>query len=81
MRELWDALREVRRFRRAIIRSKVKLWTELINDLDRDLWGMPYPVVFKKLRADGASIMEVLPPETGRHREDSLHDGSFSTGH
>ena len=35
--ELWDALREARRnFRRAIVRSKIKVWAEWINDLDRD---------------------------------------------
>ncbi|KAG5324468.1 PO11 protein, partial [Pseudoatta argentina] len=64
LRELWDALREARRsLRRAIVRSKIKLWTELVDDLDRDPWGMPYRVVLKKLRTGGASIVLVLPPE------------------
>ncbi|KAG5314514.1 RTJK polymerase, partial [Pseudoatta argentina] len=53
-----------RNLRKAIIQSKVKLWAELVDNPDRDPWEMPYRVVFKKLHAGGASIVEVLPPET-----------------
>ncbi|KAG5327721.1 PO11 protein, partial [Pseudoatta argentina] len=64
LRGLWDALREARRsLRRAIVRSKMKLRAELVDDLDRDSWGMPYRVILKKLRAGGASIVGVLPSE------------------
>ncbi|XP_011059985.1 PREDICTED: uncharacterized protein LOC105149338 [Acromyrmex echinatior] len=65
LREPWEALREARRqLRRAITRSQARLWTELVSDLDRDPWGMPYRVVINKLRAGGASIVEGLPPES-----------------
>ncbi|XP_018376310.1 PREDICTED: uncharacterized protein LOC108769691 [Trachymyrmex cornetzi] len=60
----WDELREARRrLRGAISRSKARLWGELVNDLERDPWGMPYRLVLKKLHASGASVVEVLPPE------------------
>ena len=64
MRGLWDALREARRsLRGAIYCSKRRLWSELLSDLDRDPWGLPYRVVLRKLRSGGASIVEVLPSE------------------
>ncbi|XP_018368779.1 PREDICTED: uncharacterized protein LOC108764875 [Trachymyrmex cornetzi] len=60
----WDELREDRRrLRVAIRRSKARLWGELLNDLDRDPWGMPYRLVLRKLHVGGASVVEVLPPE------------------
>ncbi|XP_018369084.1 PREDICTED: uncharacterized protein LOC108765069 [Trachymyrmex cornetzi] len=62
---LWDELREARRrLRKAIIRSKAKLWGELVDDLDRDPWGILYRVALKKLHSGGASLVEVLPTET-----------------
>ena len=65
VRELWDDLRVARRdLRKAINRSKAKLWGELVDDLDRDPWGTPYRVVLKKLYAGGAQVVEMLPPET-----------------
>ncbi|XP_018377832.1 PREDICTED: uncharacterized protein LOC108770659 [Trachymyrmex cornetzi] len=62
---LWGELRDRRRdLRGSIARSKAKLWKELVDDLERDPWGTPYRVVLQKLRSGGASVLEVLPPET-----------------
>ncbi|XP_018361217.1 PREDICTED: uncharacterized protein LOC108759967 [Trachymyrmex cornetzi] len=65
MRALWRDLRDRRReLRSSIARSKAKLWKELVDDLERDPWGTPYRIVLRKLHLGGASVLEVLPPET-----------------
>lgn len=43
-----------------IKKAKSHSWDELIKDLDRDLWGLPYRLVLDKLRRSQPSLTEIL---------------------
>lgn len=43
-----------------IAKAKDSAWDELLHDLDRDPWGLPYRLVLKKLRRSQPSLTELL---------------------
>nr|XP_012147794.1 PREDICTED: uncharacterized protein LOC105663460 [Megachile rotundata] len=56
--------------RKIIKNKKLRCWRELIKDLDRDVWGLAYKIIFKKFkrmgppipRAEGIEIIKELFP-------------------
>lgn len=49
--------------RKEINKAKHKAWKELIEAIDEDPWGLPYKMVFGKLRKSKPGITEILEPE------------------
>lgn len=46
--------------RRQIKAAKSKAWQELIADVNRDPWGLPYRIVLKKLKGSSPGLTETL---------------------
>lgn len=58
---LEDTYRTAKRDLNVMIRrAKSKSWQELINDLDRDSWGLPYRIVLNKLRRSQLALTKIL---------------------
>lgn len=62
--------------RRQIKAAKAKAWQELIEDVNRDPWGLPYLIVLKKLRRSSPGLTETM--EEGKLN--SLLDSLFPRG-
>lgn len=64
--------RALRTLRKEIWRAKRKSWLELLDDLERDPWGRPYQIVFKKLRQASLSAAESMTMEEVNRTLDDL---------
>lgn len=49
-----------KQLRREIKIAKTKAWQELVEDVNRDPWGLPYLIVLKKLRKTSPGITETM---------------------
>lgn len=49
-----------KKLRNKIKAAKILAWRELIKDVDRDPWGLPYKIVLKKLRMASPTLTETL---------------------
>ncbi|RLU20279.1 hypothetical protein DMN91_006886 [Ooceraea biroi] len=59
--ELHEAYRLARnRLRDKIRRAKAESWSELIRDVNRDPWGLPYKLVLGKFRCSSPALSETL---------------------
>ncbi|KMQ85987.1 reverse transcriptase [Lasius niger] len=58
--------------RRQIKAAKAKAWQELIEDVNRDPWGLPYLIVLKKLRRSSLGLTEKMDEEKLNELLDSL---------
>lgn len=45
---------------KAIYKAKEEAWKELIKEIDKDQWGIPYKVIMNKLRTTGPGLTETL---------------------
>lgn len=52
--------------------AKIKAWQELIEDVNRDLWGLPYLIVLKKLRKSFPGLTETMDEREVNELLDSL---------
>ncbi|XP_011260711.2 uncharacterized protein LOC105253992 [Camponotus floridanus] len=48
----------------AVYQAKENSWKELIREIDKDPWGIPYKLVMNKLKLSGLSIREILDEHT-----------------
>lgn len=64
-----------RRLRSEIKAAKAKSWNELIEGIDRDLWGLPYKMAMGKLRRSTPMLTETL----GEKELEELLRSLFST--
>lgn len=55
-----------------INRLKAKTWQELIESIDKDLWGLPYRLVLGKLRPATPGLSELLEHDVLSSLLDSL---------
>ncbi|KMQ92649.1 reverse transcriptase [Lasius niger] len=65
-----------KQLRREIKIAKTKAWQELVEDVNRDPWGLPYLIVLKKLRKSSPGITETMDEE----KIDKLLDSLFPSG-
>lgn len=52
-----------RNLRREINKAKSKAWSELLENMDSDPWGLPYKIVLEKLRPAGPALTETISKE------------------
>lgn len=58
--------------RNEIKKAKNSAWSELIQSLDRDPWGLPYKIVMSKLRKSSPALSEMLDEANLNRLLDSL---------
>lgn len=63
---------ERNKLRKEINKSKSKAWQELIGDINKDPWGLPYKIVMEKIRSAAPALTELLEPDTLGKVLDSL---------
>lgn len=70
-----DYVKAKKTLRNAIKKAKNTAWTELINSIDSDPWGLPYKLVMGRLRRSSPALSETLDERILNRLLDSLFPG------